>query len=64
MEPLAVAVYSCERGDVTSGSRLLICGAGMCDYYKYLPFHVYRRDGPSVRILFNTHVFQLLSKHE
>lgn len=28
MEPLAVAVYSCERGGVTTGSRVLICGAG------------------------------------
>ncbi|KAK7105824.1 sorbitol dehydrogenase-like [Littorina saxatilis] len=28
LEPLAVAVYSCRRADVTSGSTILICGAG------------------------------------
>ncbi|XP_070568164.1 sorbitol dehydrogenase-like [Ptychodera flava] len=28
MEPLAVAVYGCERGNVTLGSNVLICGAG------------------------------------
>ena len=28
LEPLAVAVYSCQRGDVTPGCRVLVCGAG------------------------------------
>jgi len=28
MEPLAVAVYACQRGDVGLGSNVLICGAG------------------------------------
>ena len=28
LEPLAVAVYSCKRGDVGPGSHVLICGAG------------------------------------
>ncbi|XP_076457687.1 sorbitol dehydrogenase-like isoform X2 [Babylonia areolata] len=28
MEPLAVAIYTCRRADVTSGSNILICGAG------------------------------------
>ncbi|KAL4239697.1 hypothetical protein ACF0H5_000501 [Mactra antiquata] len=28
LEPLAVAVYSCKRGQVQPGSRVLICGAG------------------------------------
>ena len=29
IEPLAVAVYACERGGVGLGSNVLICGAGM-----------------------------------
>lgn len=29
IEPLAVAVHSCQRGDVGLGSNVLICGAGM-----------------------------------
>jgi threonine dehydrogenase-like Zn-dependent dehydrogenase len=28
LEPLAVAVYSCRRGQVGLGTKLLICGAG------------------------------------
>ncbi|XP_013401083.1 sorbitol dehydrogenase-like [Lingula anatina] len=28
VEPLAVCVYGCQRGGVTLGSRVLICGAG------------------------------------
>ncbi|XP_076109945.1 sorbitol dehydrogenase-like [Mytilus galloprovincialis] len=28
LEPLSVAVYACQRGDVTLGSSVLICGAG------------------------------------
>ncbi|XP_060559810.1 sorbitol dehydrogenase-like [Ruditapes philippinarum] len=28
LEPLAVALYSCKRGNVGPGSRVLICGAG------------------------------------
>ncbi|XP_067667647.1 sorbitol dehydrogenase-like isoform X2 [Haliotis asinina] len=28
MEPLSVAIYACRRGEVTLGSKLLICGAG------------------------------------
>lgn len=28
LEPLAVAVYSCKRGKVRPGSKVLICGAG------------------------------------
>lgn len=28
IEPLAVAVYACERGMVGCGSNVLICGAG------------------------------------
>ena len=28
IEPLAVAVHSCQRGDVGLGSNILICGAG------------------------------------
>ncbi|XP_052762477.1 sorbitol dehydrogenase-like [Mya arenaria] len=28
LEPLAVAVYSCQRGGVTAGSNVLVCGAG------------------------------------
>lgn len=37
IEPLAVAIYACERGQVGLGSNLLICGAG----------------GSSICILFN-----------
>ena len=28
MEPLAVAVYSCQRGQVSTGSNVLVLGAG------------------------------------
>lgn len=28
VEPLAVAVYACEKGKIGPGSNLLICGAG------------------------------------
>lgn len=28
IEPLAVAVYACERGNIGLGSNLLVCGAG------------------------------------
>ena len=28
LEPLAVAVYACQRADVTSGFSILVCGAG------------------------------------
>ena len=28
MEPLAVAVYSCQRGQVAPGSNVLVLGAG------------------------------------
>lgn len=29
IEPLAVAVYACERGGLGLGSNVLICGAGI-----------------------------------
>ena len=28
LEPLSVGVYACERGGVSLGSKVLICGAG------------------------------------
>ncbi|KAL5020253.1 hypothetical protein ScPMuIL_003145 [Solemya velum] len=28
LEPLAVAIHSCRKGDVTSGDSVLVCGAG------------------------------------
>ena len=28
MEPLSVAVHACNKGGVTLGSRVLVCGAG------------------------------------
>ena len=28
LEPLAVAVYSCQRGQVTTGDNVLVLGAG------------------------------------
>ena len=37
LEPLSVAVYSCQRGDVKMGSKVLICGSGMnhcCSFLK------------------------------
>ena len=34
IEPLAVAVYSCRRGNVRMGTSVLICGAGT---YAYIP---------------------------
>jgi hypothetical protein len=37
LEPLAVAVYSCKRGNVGPGSRVLICGAGNV-YKLYITF--------------------------
>jgi len=33
LEPLAVSVYSCQRGTVSLGSTVLICGAGNNNYY-------------------------------
>lgn len=33
LEPLAVSVYSCQRGNVSLGSTVLICGAGNNKYY-------------------------------
>lgn len=31
LEPLAVAVYSCRKGKVGLGTKLLICGAGLIE---------------------------------
>ena len=30
LEPLSVGVHACKRAGVTIGSKVLICGAGMC----------------------------------
>ena len=32
LEPLAVAVYSCQRGQVTTGDNVLVLGAGKIRY--------------------------------
>ena len=37
LEPLAVAVYSCQRGQVKTGDNVLVLGAGKlraCVYFK------------------------------
>ena len=38
LEPLAVAVYSCRRGNIGAGSNVLICGAGKLTYIFYVSF--------------------------
>ena len=48
IEPLAVAVHSCQRGDVGLGSNILICGAGESQQF-YISLRLCCRSAASSR---------------
>ena len=62
LEPLSVAIYSCRRGEVKAGDKILICGAGWFYLSIYLSYLIYiaplHRLKVVSEVLYNIHLYK------